>query len=169
MSVKRELTVYCLYTAHAIIISPDDFTQEVRYLNNTVQQQGLELRTISRYLRGTIEYPASSCSDIAQNSLSGEYWIQNNNTNSPVQVYCDMTSRNCSCNTTGGWTRVASLDMTDPSQQCPGGFRLVTRTTAPLRTCGRPGPAGCVSTTFSVHRIEYSHQMLLIHIMIIEH
>ena len=67
-----------------------------------------------------------------------------------------MNRRNCSCSTTGGWTRVANLDMTDPSQQCPDGFRLVTRTTAPLRTCGRPGP-GCVSTTFPVHGIEYSH------------
>ena len=47
--------------------------------------------------------------------------------------------------------------MTDPSQQCPDGFRLVDRTTAPLRTCGRPEPAGCVSTTFPVHGIEYSH------------
>ena len=139
--------------------SPDYLTREVQYLNNTIQQQSLEileLRTISGFLRGTTEYPASSCSDIAQDSPSGEYWIQNNNTNSPVQVYCDMTSRSCSCNTTGGWTRVANLDMTDPSQQCPDGFRPVTRTTVPLRTCGRPGPAGCVSTTFPAHGIKYS-------------
>ena len=144
--------VYSLYTAHAIIFfSPDDLAQAVQYLNNTVQQ----LRTISGYLRGTIEYPASSCSDISQDSPSGEYWIQTSSSNSPVQVYCDVT-RTC-CNTTGGWTRVANLDMTDPSQQCPDGFRLVNRTTAPRRTCGRSGPAGCVSTTFHVHGIEYSH------------
>ena len=87
---------------------------------------------------------------ITQDSPSGEYWIQTNNTNSPVQVYCDM-NRTC-CSTTGGWTRVANLDMTDPSQQCPDGFRLVNRT-----TCGRTEPAGCVSTTFLVHGIEYSH------------
>ena len=54
--------------------------------------------------------------------------------------------------------RVANLDMTDPSQQCPDGFRLVNRTTVPLRTCGRPvNFIGCVSTTFPVHGIEYSH------------
>ena len=138
---------------------PDDLTREVQYLNNTIQQHSLEileLRTISRYFKGTIVNPASSCSEIPQDSPSGEYWIQNNNTNSPVQVYCDMTSKNCSCNTTGGWTRVANLDMTDPSQQCPDEFRLVNRTTAPLRTCGRPA-TGCVSTTFPVHGIEYSH------------
>ena len=97
--------------------------------------------------------PATSCSDISQDNPSGDYWIQTDRVNSPVQVYCDMT-RTC-CSTAGGWTRVANLDMTDPSQQCPDGFRQVTRTTAPLRTCGRPG-SGCVSSTFPVHGIEYS-------------
>ena len=66
-------------------------------------------------------------------------------------------TRTC-CNSIGGWTRVANLDMTDPSQQCPDGFRLVTRTTAPLRTCGRPGSidGACLSATFLVFGIEYS-------------
>ena len=104
---------------------------------------------------GSFSTPASSCSNISQDSPSGEYWIQNNNTSSPVQVYCDM-NRSC-CNTTGGWTRVANLNMTDPSQQCPTGFTLDNnRTTAPLlRTCAGPG-AGCVSIIFSSHGIEYS-------------
>ena len=67
-------------------------------------------------------------------------------------------NRTCCNNTTGGWTRVANLDMTDPSQQCPDGFTLVTRTTAPMRICGRPDNfIGCVSTTFPVLGIEYSH------------
>ena len=51
--------------------------------------------------------------------------------------------------------RIANIDMTDPSQQCPDGF---STTTVPLRTCGRPDNfVGCVSTTFPVHGIEYSH------------
>ena len=45
--------------------------------------------------------------------------------------------------------------MTDPNQNCPDKFRLVNRTEPPLRTCGRPG-AGCVSTTFPTHGVEYS-------------
>ena len=53
--------------------------------------------------------------------------------------------------------RVANVDMTDPNQQCPDGLRLVNRTTAPLRTCGKGGSSECSSTTFSVHGIEYSH------------
>ena len=53
--------------------------------------------------------------------------------------------------------RVANLDMTDPNQNCPAGFQLVNRTSAPLRTCGRPGPVGCVSTTLQTYGVEYSH------------
>ena len=143
---------------------------EIRELAGTLKELRSEIRNIKEMLdtqmeehnelkkplprKGSYPNPAISCSDLLQDSPSGEYWIQTNNTNSPVQVYCDMTRTNC--NTTGGWTRVANLDMTDSSQQCPDGFRLVTRTTAPLRTCGRLGPAGCVSTTFPVHGIEYS-------------
>ncbi len=101
---------------------------------------------------GTINNPANSCSDIPQDRPSGEYWIA---TGSPVQVYCDMNRTSCSCNTAGGWMRVANLDMTDPNQNCPEGLRLVTRTEPPLHTCGREGP-GCTSTTYSTYGVEYS-------------
>ena len=117
-------------------------------IHNTLQEE-LGVR-----YTGTFFNPASSCREVPQDSPTGEYWIQTSTTNSPVQVYCDM-NRTC-CSTTGGWTRVANLDMTDPNQQCPDGFRLVNRTTAPLRTCGRYQPAGCVSTSFSAFGIEYS-------------
>ena len=108
-------------------------------------------------LVGSFDNPASSCSDIPLDSPAGEYWI--NSTGSPVQVYCDMDRTSCSCNTTGGWMRVANLDMTDPNQNCPAGFRVVTRASAPLRTCGRSESAigGCVSTTFQTYGVEYSH------------
>ncbi len=53
--------------------------------------------------------------------------------------------------------RVANLDMTDPNQNCPERFRLVTRTTPPLRTFGQvEGQAGCTSTTYSTYGVEYS-------------
>ena len=48
--------------------------------------------------------------------------------------------------------RVAHLDMTNHTQYCPSGFRLIT---SPKRSCGRPG-SGCVSTTFPVHGVQYS-------------
>ncbi len=105
---------------------------------------------------GTINNPASSCSDIPQDRPSGEYWIATDSTSSPVQVYCDMNRTSCSCNTTGGWMRVANLDMTDPNQNCPEGLRLVTRTEPPLHTCGRVEEPGCTSTTYSTYGMEYS-------------
>ena len=56
--------------------------------------------------------------------------------------------------------RVANLDMTDPSQQCPPGFKLLIRTTPPLRTCGRQQTfftENCISNIlYPVHGIEYS-------------
>ncbi len=92
------------------------------------------LEELEPFYLGTINNPASSCSDIPQDRPSGEYWIATNSTSSPVQVYCDLNRTSCSCNTTGGWTRVANLDMTDPNQNCPEGLRLETRTEPPLRT-----------------------------------
>ena len=54
--------------------------------------------------------------------------------------------------------KVADIDMTDPTQQCPDGFKQINRTKPPLRACGRPdGNRECVSTTFPVNGIEYSH------------
>ena len=60
-------------------------------------------------------------------------------------------TRRC-CNITGGWMRVAHLNMTDPNQHCPSGFRLIT---SPKRTCGTPG-SRCVSTTFPLNGVKYS-------------
>ena len=51
-----------------------------------------------------------------------------------------------------GWTRIAYLDMTDPTQQCPYTWRLITSP----RSCGRFGSRGCESTTFSVGGLQYS-------------
>ena len=97
-----------------------------------------------------------SCKDLPQGSPSGYYYIVTNSSE-VIRVYCDTSTRNCSCTTLGGWMNVANLDMTDPTQQCPDGFKLINRTAPPLRTCGRPdGVSGCVSTTFKAHGIEYS-------------
>ena len=93
--------------------------------------------------------PASSCRNISQWKPSGVYWIEGID-GSASQQYCDM-SRTC-CGRTGGWMRVANLDMKVRKQQCPSGFRLVT---SPRHSCGRHSP-GCVSTTFPVHGVEYS-------------
>ena len=70
---------------------------------------------------------------------SGYYQIQTAN-GELVQVYCDMEGANCGGE--GGWTRVFQLDMTDPSSQCPTGFRLITQNG--IRFCSRSfTAAGC--------------------------
>ena len=98
----------------------------------------------------SMENPATSCNTLPHGSVSGRYWIQALN-GSAVSVYCD-TTRVC-CDITGGWIRAADLDMTNATQQCPPAFRAIT---SPKRLCGTHG-SGCVSTTFPVHGVQYSH------------
>lgn len=53
----------------------------------------------------------------------------------------------CPCGGAGKWRRIAHLDMSDPNQQCPSNWRLVT---TPERACGRStfNPS-CDSAIFS--------------------
>ena len=59
------------------------------------------------------------------------------------------------CNSTPGWRRVAFINMTDISYNCPTGLNL---TSYSIRTCGRSHTTrgGCSSTTFSVGGLPYS-------------
>ena len=128
-------------------------------LNRKNSEQDTTITDLIRNLiwnLGTFWNPVRSCSDLPPRSSSGNYWIlnHNNRTSNPVQVYCDVNRTSCSCNADGVWMRVANLDMTDPSQNCPAGLQQISE---PLRLCGRPGPRGCVSTFFRTHGVEYSH------------
>ena len=60
------------------------------------------------------------------------------------------------CSSTGGWMRLAYLNMTDSSEKCPDGFRLYSENG--VRACGRPVSSGgsCVGITFPSGNIEYS-------------
>ena len=91
-----------------------------------------------------------SCQDVMRHShfgsISGYYHI-----NSQL-VYCEMGEL---CNSTGGWTRLAYLDMSDSTVDCPTGFRLYTRNG--IRACGRhAGGASCTSVKFPSNGISYS-------------
>ena len=61
----------------------------------------------------------------------------------------------CSCGGAGDWTRAVYLNMSDPNQQCPSNWTLVT---TPIRGCGRRNISlySCDSATFSVHGHTYS-------------
>ena len=99
--------------------------------------------------------PAKSCKTLYADyphAASGYYWISTRG--SPVRVYCNMNAT--SGNLTGGWMRVAYIDMRNTSHQCPSGLTLFSRSSPPRRVCNVTRN-GCVSTTFTVHGGEYSH------------
>ena len=55
---------------------------------------------------------------------------------------------------TGGWVRVANLNMTDPEQQCPDNLTLSY--TDPIRLCGRTTDgSSCDSVTFTTYEVQY--------------
>ena len=118
----------------------------------TEVQQNNTARLLQVIHPGSLENPVASCKHIPLGSPSGEYWIMAT-TGKATHQHCDMT-KTC-CGSTGGWMRVANLDMTDPNQQCPPGFRLT-----PYHTCGRPNYQSvgghCISAIFPVHGVSYS-------------
>ena len=91
---------------------------------------------------------APSCAAlIALSPPSGYYWVRTSN-GSAVRVYCDMT-RSCG-NITGGWTRVAELNMTNSSHQCPSGLTLRTESDPNIRACVTASTVGCVSIPIDI-------------------
>ena len=96
-------------------------------------------------------FSASSCADIYQGHPSGYYWL--NVANEPQLVYCSLNENRC-CNESGGkWMRIAYLNMSDPSAQCPDGWREVQ---SPIRTCRRQFNTGINSVSYTSHGIPYS-------------
>ena len=72
------------------------------------------------------------------------------------EKYCtqNYSTRPCSCGGTG-WTRVASLDMSDSQQRCPSNWTL---NTSPVRGCGRKSSAGrtCDSVRYPINSLSYN-------------
>ena len=131
--------------------------ESIHTLHQQLSQQNERLNSSTQLLLSVLEgpvgnfpfYPAVSCAALPPSSPSGYYWVRASN-GSAVRVYCDMT---LSCGgVTRGWMRVAELDMTNSSQQCPSG--LQERIDSGIRTCGRTNDSpGCSSVTFTVPSI----------------
>ena len=104
--------------------------------------------------------PAASCKvihNVYPDAPSGYYWIEDS-TGSPVQVYCKMDA-NCT-GYTGGWMRVAYIDMRNSSQQCPSGLSLRSQSSNPRRVCDWTSyrTYSCRTTNyFPVHGLQYRH------------
>lgn len=143
-----------VYMANQIVSrqSISNLKERELMLNNTVQQliNSLEIPGLYQTL------PASSCAAILEvlpTSPSGYYWVRSS-TGSTLRVYCDMT-RTCD-RMTGGWTRVAKLNMTDTTNYCP--TNLTEEVFSSIRTCSpRTMDATCTSVYYNLDKIEYSH------------
>ena len=107
-----------------------------------------------------IDYPPSSllhsCEEININwpDSPSDYYIIVDTNGHPRHVYCHMESL---CNSQGGWMRVAYLNMSDPTEECPPGFRLYNQNG--IRACGRPATSpvnSCQSVKFPSYSISYS-------------
>ena len=99
-------------------------------------------------------HPIHSCNETKSarpGSTSGNYTILDGN-GTLREVYCHM-EQICG---SSGWMRVAHLNMTDPSEQCPSGFRLYNE--SGVRACGSLTLAiGCqVSVRFPTHGVPFS-------------
>ena len=100
--------------------------------------------------------PALSCKQIyyctANTAQSGYYWITTSS-GTAIRMYCAMNLTHCG-NTTGGWTRVAYINMTDPTETCPGRSRYIS---TPKRMCGRSTSiTGCSSVRLPEYAGSYT-------------
>ena len=97
----------------------------------------------------------TSCKQIKNllpNSQSGYYVLASAN-GSTDTAYCNMEEL---CGSGGGWTRLAYLNMTDSTVNCPSGFRLYQ--SGGVRACGRATSSGgsCTSVQLPSNGISYS-------------
>ena len=120
-------------------------------LNTSINMLYNQLKYLQLKQENAEDNPAISCKDLYDTyyASSGYYWI--GEVGSAVRVYCNM-SLTCG-NLTGGWMRVANIDMTNTSQHCPSGLSL---TSSPKRVCDITS-TGCVSNDFDIHEVQYSH------------
>ena len=138
-----------------------DEVQEIVREEITQDNRNLMRNTITPILCGgpTQASPAASCSALPTSCPSGYYWIRIPN-GTAVQLYCDV-DRVCGCSSTEVWTRVAYLNMRNPSQLCPGEWTLQTYSSEPRRLCGSGNGSSsdpyCVSAVYSTYGISYSH------------
>ena len=127
----------------------------INYLANALQGIADTLKANNwRFCKGPEPIP-TSCKEIGEKwpgSISGYYKVINK-IGSPAYVYCNMEEL---CGSGGGWTRLAYLDMSDSTQNCPSGFRLYQ--SGGVRACGRPvsSKGSCTSVQFPSNGISYS-------------
>ena len=140
-------------------------TKVTRELQNTLinevhsaRQEAQDYHEVAQqwYTQPNVFVSFASCEDIktmSPSAPSGYYTITKYD-GTTQRVHCDM-EHFCGSEISG-WTRVAYLDMSDPSQQCPTELRLYNE--SGVRACGRriASSGSCDSVTFSTNNISYS-------------
>ena len=158
-------TVLCFSCINGICPAQENSTAVVLPLYQRTSSASLNQSTIRTAIRNFLnrsnifasipEISAVSCKKIAElrsSYNSGYYWIQG--ASGTVEVYCEMGINN-TFGQSGGWMRIANVDMRNNQSQCPPG--LVYNVTEGRRLCRKPSLApGCSSTTFSTQGVEYS-------------
>ena len=141
-----------------LITSVDDNVKNIKDLlsKSSINQNAINNLTdiIKDLLQMVTNSPPSalpnSCLEIKMkwpDSSSGYYYIRGKD------VYCHMEEL---CSSGGGWTRIAYLDMSDCSANCPPGFRLYQ--SGGVRACGRVSfeDFSCQSVKFPSYGISYT-------------
>uniref|UniRef100_A0A1X7V4Z3 Fibrinogen C-terminal domain-containing protein n=1 Tax=Amphimedon queenslandica TaxID=400682 RepID=A0A1X7V4Z3_AMPQE len=110
-------------------------------------QKILQIQNATSVLNSATPVSCKAIKEVLPNSPSGYYYVNGRN------IYCNMEEL---CGSGGGWTRLAYLDMTDATVNCPSGFRLYQ--SGSVRACGRPitSGGGCTSVQFPSNGISYS-------------
>ena len=143
-------------TINQLVVKDMENRQAIYNLTAILTRSVLENRQAIHNLTQAVQdfRPFHSCNEIKKawpDSTSGNYNVLDGN-GTLHQVYCHMEEV---CGSSG-WMRVAHLNMTDPSEQCPSGFRLYSE--SGVRACGSPTLAkGCqASVRFATHAIPFS-------------
>ena len=137
---------------NTLIDKVESVSNEVR----SARQEAQDYHEVAQqwYTQPNVFVSFASCEDIktmSPSAPSGYYTITKYD-GTTQRVYCNMEQLPCGI----GWTRVAYLDMSDPSQQCPTELRLYNE--SGVRACGRQitSSGSCDSVTFSTNSISYS-------------
>ena len=114
--------------------------------HNTYKNWGL------RDILANIQFNYSSCEDVLRNnpSASSGYYLIWPTSGQLVNVYCDMT-RTCG-NITGGWMRVAQLDL----DNCPTGLRTQLVSGSQRSCVTEQDKANCTPVLYSSFNVPYS-------------
>ena len=129
-----------------------DNTEAIRNLTILVQELAQGMATGDGYRPSPLLHSCEEIKSKWPDSSSDYYTIVDTN-GRRRHVYCEM-EQVCG---SSGWMRVAYLNMTDPSEECPRGFRLYNANG--VRACGKPASSsgGCQSSVqFQSYGVPYS-------------